>query len=88
MKLANKINKLIEAKDDMVTIEVGDAFELEGPKSNLSKANAIKKKADKAMQAAYDDMEDEGESEAMDARDDEFENFEKDFKKIGFVKKD
>ena len=82
MKIAEKILKLFE--EDKVKLDVY-SMELIGPKKNLSKAKALAKKAIKDMEDAEAEYEDEGESQAMDARDSVFyDDYENKFKKLGF----
>jgi len=65
-------------------IELLNGFDIEGPSKNYIKAKQIVKAIDKEMKSVMKEYEDEGESAAMDARDDVFYEYEEQLKEIGF----
>jgi hypothetical protein len=66
-------------------IELSNSYVIEGPVENLEKATVLVATLEREMQTRYNEtLQFSGESAAMDARDDVYEEYLDDFKSIGF----
>ena len=77
-------NKLL---NEEITLELNNGYEIIGPKENKTEAQNIVKDINKEMKMVYNEFKDEGESKAMDERDDVFDDYEGKLKKLGFKMK-
>ena len=77
-------NKLL---NEEITLELNNGYEIIGPEENKTEAQNIVKKINDKMKEVFDEFEDEGESKAMDERDDVFDDYEGKLKKLGFKMK-
>ena len=67
-----------------ITLELINGYEIIGPMRNQEKAEEIISDINFDMEKTFSEGEDEGESRAMDERDDIFFEYEDDLKKINF----
>ena len=74
-------NKLL---NEEITLKLTNGYEVIGPKENKTKAQKIVKDINKEMEMVFDEFKDEGESKAMDERDDVFDDYKGKLKKLGF----
>ena len=77
-------NKLL---NEEITLELINGYEVIGPEENKTEAQNIVKDINKEMKNVFDEFKDEGESKAMDERDDVFDGYEGKLKKLGFKMK-
>ena len=77
-------NKLLKEE---ITLELINGYEVIGPEENKTEAQNIVKDINKEMKTVFNEFKDEGESKAMDERDDVFDDYEGKLKKLGFKMK-
>tara|TARA_Y100000034_G_scaffold61908_1_gene75175 strand:+ start:1000 stop:1269 length:270 start_codon:yes stop_codon:yes gene_type:complete len=77
-------NKLLKEE---ITLELINGYEVIGPEENKTEAQNIVKDINKEMKMVFDEFKDEGESKAMDERDEVFDDYEGKLKKLGFKMK-
>ena len=77
-------NKLL---NEEITLELINGYEVIGPEENKTEAQNIIKDINKEMKNVFDEFKDEGESKAMDERDDVFDDYEEKLIKLGFKMK-
>ena len=74
-------NKLL---NEEITLELINGYEVIGPEENKTEAQNIVRDINKEMKNVFDEFKDEGESKAMDERDDVFDDYEGKLKELGF----
>ena len=73
-----------ESPLDNITLELMNGYTVSGPESEREAAELLVSEINSEMQLTYDEFDDEGESLAMDARDDVVYEYEDQLAELGF----